>query len=92
MAEATTAPVAPTTTTAAPEKAQAKAKPASGAPRSIRITDEIWDPAVERAEAEGHSMISVITELVEGYGRGKISLPQIVKVYPGESVEDALQA
>lgn len=64
-----------------------KARQTAGSPRSMRIPDELWAQATERAEAEDYSMNAVILELVEGYANGKIALPKIVKVYPGETLE-----
>lgn len=37
--------------------------------RSIRVQDEIWDPAKERADGEGETMSAVINRLLDGYGR-----------------------
>jgi hypothetical protein len=45
-------------------------RPATGVTpkRQIRIGDAVWDPAIERARAEGRSLAKVVTEFLATYG------------------------
>lgn len=48
---------------------------------SVRTTDEIWERARKRSRADSISMNAMINELLEGYGRGLIDLPTVIKKY-----------
>jgi hypothetical protein len=54
--------------------------------RSVRIPDDIWDPAVERAAAAGMTMSEVLLAFTRGYSEHRINAPQIQydysEVYP----------
>lgn len=57
---------------------------ATGRPKqshSVRVHDEIWSKAKRRAESEGTTVNGVVEEILEGYGRGLLNLPKIVKTY-----------
>lgn len=56
-------------------------KNAASVVRSVRTSEEVWEAAGRRAEAEGVTMNHALGELLEGYARGMISLPRIVKQY-----------
>jgi len=47
----------------------------------VRTPDEIWAKAKQRAASEGVVLNHVINEILEGYGRGLINPPKIVKQY-----------
>ena len=49
--------------------------------RSIRTADASWLAARARAEKEGLSMSSVVSELVEGYALGYIDMPKTSKEF-----------
>lgn len=53
--------------------------------RSIRITQEAWEGAKERARADGTTITAATADLLEGYARGVYQLPtvSVVKSYPG---------
>lgn len=42
--------------------------------RTIRVPDEIWQPAADRAAAEGKTMTDVIRAALERYGRAARSV------------------
>lgn len=48
---------------------------------SVRVHDDVWSKARTRAEHEGTTVNGVIEEIMEGYARGLINLPKIVKTY-----------
>lgn len=48
---------------------------------SVRTTDEIWERARKRSRTDTISMNAMINELLEGYGRGLIDLPTVIKKY-----------
>lgn len=48
---------------------------------SVRTNDELWAAAKRRAEGEGMTINGVIEELLEGYARGMVNLPKVVKTY-----------
>jgi predicted HicB family RNase H-like nuclease len=48
---------------------------------SVRVHDDIWAAANRRAQSEGTTVNGVVEEILEGYGRGLINLPKIVKTY-----------
>lgn len=50
-------------------------------PHSVRVQDDHWNKAKQRAAGDGLAMNSVIAELVEGYARGMINLPKVTKQY-----------
>lgn len=52
--------------------------------RSFRCADSVWTKAQDRAKSEGKTMSSVVAELLEGYGKGYIDTPKIVKQYAGQ--------
>ena len=44
--------------------------PSKGTPRrTIRVADQIWLPAEERAETEGHTLVDVIRDFLAKYGQ-----------------------
>lgn len=49
--------------------------------RSIRCSDEAWEPAKRRANYEGVTMSNMAAQLIEGYGKGLIDLPKVQRVY-----------
>lgn len=60
---------------------QRKKKAPASVVRSVRAPIEVWESASARAESEGVTMNHALGELLEGYARGMISLPRIVKQY-----------
>lgn len=63
----------------------ARAKPESPIlPRSVRIPQNVWDKARQRATAEGTTITGAVTDLLEGYARGVYELPRVrtVKQFP----------
>lgn len=49
--------------------------------RSVRVPDEAWTAAKERAQAEGVAMSYVVAQLVEGYSIGAFNMPRLVKQF-----------
>ena len=49
--------------------------------KSVRVHDELWESARIRAESEGLPINTAIEELLEGYARGHIDMPQITREY-----------
>lgn len=49
--------------------------------RSVRISDEVWDRARNRAAYEGTTVSHVISSLLEGYSKGLLNLPKVQVVY-----------
>lgn len=49
--------------------------------RSVRISDEVWDRARNRAAYEGTTVSHVIASLLEGYSKGLLNLPKVQVVY-----------
>lgn len=45
-------------------------------PHSVRTTESLWLSAKRRADSEGVTMGYMITELMEGYARGLMTLPK----------------
>lgn len=45
-------------------------------PHSVRTTDSLWLSAERRARSEGVTMGFMVTELLEGYSRGILTLPK----------------
>lgn len=44
--------------------------PSKGTPRrTIRVPDEVWDPAEQRAAAEGRTVVDAIREFLIRYGQ-----------------------
>jgi hypothetical protein len=41
--------------------------------RNVRIEDDIWYPAMRRAEAEGRALSEVVREILREYGRGQLT-------------------
>jgi hypothetical protein len=39
--------------------------------RSLRVEDEIWDPATERAEREHRTLSDVVRVALRAYGEGR---------------------
>lgn len=39
--------------------------------RSVRVPDEVWRAAKERAEAEGNTLSDVLRQVLDAYGRGE---------------------
>lgn len=44
-------------------------------PRSMRISDEVWERSKTRASYEGFTVSHVIYTLLEGYSKGLINVP-----------------
>lgn len=71
-----------------------RAKPGAARtkPHSIRTTESLWLSAKRRADGEDVTMGYMITELMEGYARGLMTLPKdagaksTAKREPGHSV------
>lgn len=59
-----------------------KARSSDSGTHSLRCSDQTWEKAKKRAQKEGWAMNRAIVELIEGYADSKISLPEIVRVYP----------
>ena len=49
--------------------------------RSVRISDEVWDRARNRAAYEGVTVSHVIFSLLEGYSKGLLNLPKVEVKY-----------
>lgn len=49
--------------------------------RSIRVSDETWATARERAIREGFTISNVVALLVEGFALGAIDLPHVSVTY-----------
>jgi hypothetical protein len=49
--------------------------------RSVRVSDEIWQRARNRAAYEGVTVSHVIFSLLEGYAKGLLNLPQVHVTY-----------
>lgn len=45
--------------------------------RSVRVSDDLWVKAKNRAEREGTTVSRATGLLIEGYATGKISLPKV---------------
>ena len=45
--------------------------------RSVRVPDEVWDVAKERADIEGVTMSYVLSVFIEGYATNAFDLPAI---------------
>jgi hypothetical protein len=40
--------------------------------RSFRVPDEVWKPALARAQREGTTLTAVLLETLEEYGKGEV--------------------
>ncbi len=40
-------------------------------PRSVRVPDDVWNAARERAEREGTTLTAIILRALERYARGR---------------------
>ena len=49
--------------------------------RSVRIHDDVWSSARERAKDDGITISEVINRFVEGYAEGHLAAPQMRMVY-----------
>jgi hypothetical protein len=47
----------------------------------VRVGDELWNKAVNRATYDGVTISQVLYAFVEGYARGLIDLPRIEVIY-----------
>lgn len=76
----------------APVPAPAQREDSKYAPaRSVRIDDDLWSRARERAKSDGITISEVINRFVEGYAEGHLDVPQMRMVYssaPGETRTD----
>ena len=52
-------------------------------PRSIRLSDEVWEKGRIRAAEHGTTMSEVLRMLAVGYANGQVSTPRQVTVYDG---------
>lgn len=43
-------------------------------PRSVRVPDELWERARDRADSEGVTMSEVLHDFIEAYANGTVSL------------------
>jgi len=50
-------------------------------PRSIRLSDEVWEKGRERAAEDGTTMSEVLRMLAIGYANGQVNAPRQVVVY-----------
>jgi len=48
---------------------------------SVRVHDELWAAASRRARSEANTINGVIEEILEGYAKGLINMPKIIKKY-----------
>lgn len=55
--------------------------PRRNAVRSIRVSEEVWTAAKERATAESVTMNEVLSEFVSGYASNRLDLPIVKRVY-----------
>ena len=60
-------------------------KAVRSATHSVRAEDELWAKAKRRAESQGYTINHVINEILEGYARGLINMPKVVKQYAATS-------
>jgi len=49
--------------------------------RSVRISDEVWAAARNRAQREGVTISHVLVSIVEGYASGRMDLPHVSVSY-----------
>lgn len=52
-------------------------------PRSVRVSDRIWNRAKAKARDEGYTSSFVIQTLLDAYGRDEIEMPRIVLDFAG---------
>jgi hypothetical protein len=45
--------------------------------RSVRISDEAWAAARNRANREGVTISHVLSTIIDGYGSGQLDLPKV---------------
>lgn len=45
--------------------------------RAVRVSEDSWDRARERSVPEGFTVSAAVAALIDGYGRGQLSLPPI---------------
>lgn len=55
--------------------------------RSVRISDEVWDSARNRAAYENVTVSHVIFVLLEGYAKGLLNLPKVQVTYQPPKTE-----
>lgn len=67
--------------------ARTKSLTPAKASHSVRVTDQSWEAARRRAEMEGTTVNGVVSEIIDGYGRGLIDLPKIIKQYKKASTK-----
>lgn len=56
-------------------------------PRSVRVEDQLWAQAGERAKAEGTNLSAVLNLLLQGYASRKLDLPRVELVWDRPSSE-----
>lgn len=49
--------------------------------RSVRVGDETWNTARNRADYQGYTISHVINAFLEGYAQGTLDLPQVQITY-----------
>ena len=49
--------------------------------RSVRVSDEVWERARNRAAYEGTTVSHVIFSLLEGYSKGLLNMPSVKVTY-----------
>lgn len=73
------------------EKKRKRPRQVSGqmVPRSVRISDEVWEKARTRSRYDGVTISYVMYTLLEGYGKGLLNLPKVTMTYsaPVETVD-----
>jgi hypothetical protein len=50
-------------------------------PRSVRVEDDLWTQAGERAKAEGTNLSAVVNLLLQGYASQNLDLPRVELVW-----------
>ena len=55
--------------------------------RSVRISDEVWERARNRAAYEQTTVSHVINSLLEGYSKGLLNLPKVEVKYQQPKTE-----
>lgn len=60
--------------------------------RSVRIDDELWNRAKDRAGKEGVTISRATYLLVEGYALGLVNLPRVQLVYSDQQQQQKKQS
>lgn len=62
---------------------------ASDPPRSVRVSDKVWNRAKAKAKAQGYTSSFVIQTLLDAYGQGEIEMPRLVIDFGGAQADTA---